>query len=86
MVGYRHSPAATGTTALDFGARAGFNLNITDHVGFWPTAGLAVNYVSADHDPARTTTLGIFAPFLYHLVPHLFVGLGPSFSVSAVGR
>ena len=78
VVGYRHSSAATGTTALDLGARAGFNLNINDHVGVWPTAGLGVNYVSADYDSSTTTTFGIFAPFLYHLVPHLFVGLGPS--------
>jgi hypothetical protein len=85
VVGYRHSSAATGTTALDLGARAGFNLNINDHVGVWPTAGLGVNYVSADYDSSTTTTFGIFAPFLYHLVPHLFVGLGPSFSVLLSG-
>jgi hypothetical protein len=85
VVGYRHSSAATGTTALGLGARAGFNLNINDHVGVWPTAGLAVNYVSANHESSTTTTFGIFAPFLYHLVPHLFVGLGPSFSILLSG-
>jgi hypothetical protein len=85
LVGYRHSPAATGTTVLDLGARAGFNLNINDHVGVWPNASLAVNYASANHTSDTTTTFGIFAPFLYHLVPHLFVGLGPSFSVRLSG-
>jgi hypothetical protein len=85
LVGYRHSPAATGTTALDLGARAGFNLNIDDHVGIWPQASLAVNFVSADHSNNTTTTFGIFAPVLYHLVPHLFVGAGPSFSALLSG-
>src|SRR4030095_7730122 len=80
VVGYLHSPAATGTTVLDLGARPGFNLNINDHVGVWPNAGLSVKYASADHGSDTTTRFGIFAPFLYHLVPHLFVGLGPSFS------
>ena len=80
-VGYRHSPAATGTTVVDLGARAGFNLNINDNLGFWPTAGISVNADSADHTTNTHTTFGVFAPFLYHLVPHLFVGLGPSFAV-----
>ena len=85
LVGYFHSPAATGTTVLDLGARAGFNLTITDHIGIWPNAGLAVSFVSADHENDTTTTFGIFAPVLYHLVPHLFVGAGPSFSVLLSG-
>jgi len=85
LVGYRHSPADTGTTALDLGARAGFNLNINDHVGFWPMASLAANINSTNHNTTTTTTFGIFAPFLYHLVPHLFVGIGPSFSVLLSG-
>ena len=32
------------------------------------------------HEHVRRRS-AIFAPFLYHLVPHLFVGVGPSFSV-----
>ena len=85
LVGYFQSPAFTVTTVLDLGARAGFNLNIDDHLGVWPNASLAVNYASANHSSNTTTTFGIFAPFLYHLVPHLFVGLGPSFSVLLSG-
>jgi len=85
VVGYRHSPALTGTTELDLGARAGFNVNINDHVGVWPSASLAIKYFSSDHIDDTTTAFGIFAPFLYHLVPHFFVGLGPSFSVLLSG-
>jgi hypothetical protein len=79
--GYRHTPADTGTTNVDLGARAGFNLTINDNVGFWPSAGIGVNVNSTNHNTNTSAALGIFAPFLYHLVPHLFVGLGPSFSL-----
>jgi hypothetical protein len=83
--GYSYSPADTGTTTLDLGGRAGFNLNINDHLGFWPMAGFALNLFSSNHNTDTSTSFGIFAPFLYHLVPHLFVGLGPSFSVVMSG-
>lgn len=79
--GYTYSPAATGTTVLDLGGRAGFNLTINDHIGFWPMAGVGVNVNSSDHNTNTAAAFSIFAPFLYHLVPHLFAGVGPSFSV-----
>jgi hypothetical protein len=79
--GYFYSPAETGTTVFSLGGRAGFNLNINDNVGFWPSAGVGVNIDSRNHDTNTSASLGVFAPFLYHLVPHLFVGVGPSFSV-----
>ena len=84
-VGFLYSPAETGTTVFDLGARAGFNLNINDNLGFWPTAGLSVNIDSRNHTTNTHTTFGVFAPFLYHLVPHLFVGLGPSFALPLSG-
>jgi len=83
--GYTYSPADTGTTTIDLGGRAGFNLNINDHLGFWPAAGVAVKLFSSNHSTSTTTAFAIFAPFLYHLVPHLFVGLGPSFAVVMTG-
>jgi hypothetical protein len=83
--GYYHSSVDTGVTTFDLGGRAGCNMNITDHLGFWPTAGLGVNIDSRDYNTSARTTFGVFAPFLYHLVPHLFVGLGPSFSMFLSG-
>ncbi len=71
-----------GTTVLDFGGRAGFNANIGDHLGFWPTAGIFVRHQSnPDHSSSNPASLGIFAPFLYHPFAHLFLGLGPSFNL-----
>lgn len=83
-VGFTYLSADTGTTVFDLGGRAGFNLNINDNLGFWPTAGVALR-VSRNRDTNTSTTFGIFAPFLYHLVPHLFVGLGPSFAAALSG-
>jgi hypothetical protein len=79
--GYFYSPADTGTTVLSLGGRAGFNLTIDDHIGFWPSAGVGITIDSRMHNTNTSSSFGIFAPFLYHLVPHLFVGVGPSFSV-----
>lgn len=84
-VGIYYSPAAAGSTVLDVGARAGFNLNITDHVGWWPNVGLSAHHQNIDHTSSTSTALNVFAPFLYHLVPHLFVGVGPSFAFQLSG-
>jgi hypothetical protein len=74
-------------TTLEFGARAGFNLNINEHIGVWPMAGISVTHVSDSmaHTSSTPATLTIFAPFLYHIVPHLFVGGGPSFFLALNG-
>jgi hypothetical protein len=73
-----------GSTNLGLGARAGFNLSINEHVGFWPTAGVFASHTSdsSNHTSSSSAGLEVFAPFLYHLAPHFFVGLGPSFDIS----
>jgi hypothetical protein len=83
--GFFYTPAGTGRTTVNLGARAGYNLTINDHIGFWPSAGFGLNVDNEMHNTTTSTTFGIFAPFLYHLVPHLFVGVGPSFSVLMSG-
>jgi hypothetical protein len=85
VAGIFHSPAATGTTNLDLGARAGFNLGIADGITFWPVAGINARVTSANHDTSGASSLSIFAPFLYHPAAHFFVGLGPSFQVGLSG-
>ncbi len=75
--------ASGGSTNLGIGARAGFNLNINDRVGIWPTVGVFGSHTSnPDHTSSSSAGLLIFAPFLYHLAPHFFAGLGPSFDMS----
>jgi hypothetical protein len=85
VVGIGYSPADMGTTDLDIGARAGFNLTMNDHLGLWPNAGLSAHYKNTMHVSNTSTELNVFAPFLYHPVPHFFVGLGPSFALQLSG-
>jgi hypothetical protein len=84
-VGIAYSPRDAGSTWLDIGARGGFNLNITDHIGWWPNVGISARHENVNHNSATSTSLNIFAPFLYHLVPHLFAGVGPSFAFQISG-
>ena len=85
VVGFNHS---SNFTSIEIGGRAGINLNITDHIGVWPMAGISVthNSDSMAHTSSTPATLTIFAPFLYHIVPHLFVGVGPSFFLALNGN
>jgi hypothetical protein len=84
-VGIAYSPADAGSTWLDIGARGGFNLTITDNIGWWPNLGISAHHENIEHNSATSTSLNIFAPFLYHLVPHLFAGLGPAFAFQLSG-
>jgi hypothetical protein len=75
-----------GTTTVDIGARVGLNLNIVEHIGFWPTAGVDAAYSSGNHTSSSEGNLVISAPFLYHPVPHLFLGIGPFFGYQFDGN
>ena len=77
-VGIGYSPDGAGSTRLDVGARAGFNLTINDNIGWWPMLGVSLHHENIEHNSSTSTAMNVFAPFLYHLVPHLFVGAGPS--------
>ena len=81
------SPSPSVTT-VEVAARVGYNLNIVDRISFWPRVGIAYSHTSVASSPSTSsssTALTLFAPFLYHLVPHLFVGAGPSFGLSLNG-
>jgi hypothetical protein len=66
----------------------GYNVTISDGASFWPRVG--VTFVSASTNTSIGTTnanatesrfsLQVFAPFVFHLAPHFFLGLGPNFS------
>jgi len=72
-----------GHTSFGLGARAGYNLNFSDHVGWWPMGGINVRHDSdsMQHTSSTPASFHLFAPFLYHIVPHFFAGLGPSFDL-----
>lgn len=71
-----------GTSVVGIGARGGYNIPITSLVSFWPRVGIGFEHYSVDNGPSGgRTTIGLNAPFLFHLVSHAFLGVGPFFSL-----
>jgi hypothetical protein len=64
------------------GARAGYNLNVTENLGAWAKAGVAYDHISGGFS---TTWLTLDLPILYHIVPHVFVGVGPYYYLKVAG-
>jgi hypothetical protein len=71
---------------FEVGARAGYNLNVTENVGVWPIVGISYNKVSAPNDNGFSSTYGnLYLPILYHIVPHVFAGIGPFYNLKIAG-
>jgi len=81
LIGIQYDSPNGGTTTIDLGVRAGYNLNIVNQVSFWPTLGIFYSHFSASMSSGSSTSLGVFAPFLYHITPHFFLGGGPFFNL-----
>jgi hypothetical protein len=77
-------------TRFGIGPRVGYNYAFTDMLGIWPKIGFSYSHTSRSTDTAAgpgTTltlsrsgnafTLNLFAPVMFHPVPHFFVGFGP---------
>jgi hypothetical protein len=76
---------ASGSNAIAFAARAGYALDFDDRFGVWPLAGVVVDWFSANHTSTTNTFFSVYAPFLFHVAPHFFVGAGPSFLANLSG-
>jgi len=66
------------------GGRAGYNLNVTEHVGAWPIVGISYAKETGPFE-GSATYLNLYAPILYHIVPHLFAGIGPFYNAKIAG-
>jgi hypothetical protein len=72
---------STSTNTFGIGPRIGYNIPITDWISLWPKLGLSFADTSVSGGGSGTAwTLTLFAPFLYHLATHYFLGLGPILS------
>jgi len=80
VLGLTYTSGEPSTTTVDLGARVGYNLAIAEQIGIWPRVGLFYAHTSRHPDSSSTAVLRLDAAFLYHLAPHLFVGLGPYFT------
>ena len=83
VFGFTYTSGNPSKTTLDLGVRAGYSLVITPQVTFWPTAGIFYSHTSfsSGGGGGSSTNLAINAPFLFHIVPHFFVGAGPVFTL-----
>jgi hypothetical protein len=84
VVGFGYTSGSPATTTVNLGARAGFNQGLNEHVSFWPTLGIDGSY-SHNSGSSSVAKLEVFAPFLYHVAPHFFLGAGPFLSYLVKG-
>lgn len=79
-----------GDTAAAFGisARVGYNIALTDKISVWPKGVVTLDLgddllgtVPEGTLTASTVILEGYAPFLYHVTPHFFLGAGPRLAV-----
>ena len=77
------------TTGVGVAARAGFNLNFTEQLGIWPIGGIGYAHVSSGSGTTSSsvsaTVAHFYVPALYHIIPHVFVGLGPFYDLKVAG-
>ena len=73
--------ASDGGGRFGVGGRAGYAIPLGDRVTFWPL--VMIKGVRADEK--TSTELWVKAPFLFHIVPHFFVGAGPYFFSQMTG-
>jgi hypothetical protein len=79
------------STTLGGGVRVGYEVPIAPWVSWYPRAGFTYSHSesTADHRPHFAISRGTFvasAPFLFHIVPHVFVGAGPYVDVDAIAK
>jgi hypothetical protein len=80
---------STGLT-LGLAPRAGYNLKLGENVSLWPRASLGFLVID-EANLAADSVLGtqgfnfqvdLYAPFLFHVTPSFFVGIGPRVGMS----
>lgn len=83
VVGLTTESGRFATTTILLGARAGINFNLGDKFSLWPTAGFTFAHSSiSDGGPSNNdTAFNLYAPFLFHVAPHFFLGVGPFLDV-----
>jgi hypothetical protein len=93
FVGVEYVSAPGGSSSvISIGPRIGYNLPVSERLSIWPKLGfsLANTDVEADEvdgdDGSNTSVqLNLFAPVMFHPVPHFFLGLGPAFDQDLSG-
>jgi hypothetical protein len=86
LLSYAHASAASiGDTTYGLQVRAGYNLQLSDTFSWWLRAGLGFFHGSVSGGgSASTVPFQLYVPVLWHLVPHVFLGFGPTITTDLV--
>jgi hypothetical protein len=79
-----YSVGSNSTTHVGLGPRVGYYMPLHPMFSVFPRVGLSFDHVSAGKSH-NLLTFFVYAPFMFHPVPHFFVGLGPSLSADIAG-
>lgn len=71
-----------GQSTIGLGARVGYDIALGSAVSLWIRGGLSYDHISIKNSPSTSVTrLDVLVPFLFHFVPHFFLGVGPFFTL-----
>ena len=71
--------------AFRLAARAGFNFNFSEHLSIWGKAGITYGWASLAGNSSSESYANLFVPINYHIVPHVFIGVGPFYNLKLSG-
>lgn len=91
LVGIERNPEYPGhSTLISIGPRVGYNINIGSAASLWIRLSLTYSHLSyADtnrNGSGWAIPLELYAPFLWHPVPHFFIGAGPFLRTDLVAK
>ena len=77
-------------TSIGFGPRVGYNIPLREMFSLYPRVGFgflheSVSLKGGGSGSGNAFTLTLYAPFLFHPVPHFFIGLGPAADIGIAG-
>jgi hypothetical protein len=83
----RNAPSQS-ITLYGIGPQIGYNIAISDLVSLWPKLNFGFTGVSLGNNggSGNAGTLGIYVPFLFHVAPHFYLGIGPNLSTELFGN
>jgi hypothetical protein len=85
LLSYAHASAASiGDNTYGLQVRAGYNLQLSDTLSWWLRGGLGFFHGSGGGGSASTIPFQLYVPVLWHLVPHVFLGFGPTITTDLV--
>ena len=71
--------------AFRIAARGGFNFNVSEHLSVWGKVGITYGWATLAGRSSSESYANFFLPINYHIVPRVFVGVGPFYNLKMSG-